>query len=273
MVELICQKSQTLQQFTDENCAQASFCFQQLLKDKEIKINGKKVGENVTLQMGDAVRFYLTPKQQSKQAFSILYEDENILIADKDSGVNSEAVFAELRRTKGENVGFIHRLDRNTRGLLAFSLTPHAEEQLLQAFKEKRVEKLYHALCFGVPKKDEGILTAYLKKDEQRAVVRIFDTSTAGAEKIITQYAVLQKNGDTTKLEIVLHTGKTHQIRAHMAHIGCPIVGDMKYGNSEQNRCYKTARQQLIAKRLRFSLNGALAYLNDKTFESKFEIE
>jgi 23S rRNA pseudouridine955/2504/2580 synthase len=273
MIELICQKQQTLQQFTDENCAQASFCFQQLLKEKEIKLNGKKIGENVSLQIGDVVRFYLTPKQQAKQAFSILYEDENILIADKDSGVNSEAVFAELCREKGDKVGFIHRLDRNTRGLLAFSLTASAEEQLLQAFKEKRVEKTYHALCFGKPKKDEELLTAYLKKDENRAVVRIFDNPTSGAEKILTQYRILQKNMDTTKLEIILHTGKTHQIRAHMAHIGCPIVGDMKYGNADENRRRKTSRQQLVAKRLHFSFDGALAYLNGKTFESQFETE
>ena len=94
-----------------------------------------------------------------------------------------------------------------------------------------------------------------------------------GAEKIITEYRVLETAADgLTRVEIILHTGKTHQIRAHLAHIGCSIVGDMKYGVTAKNKALACARQQLIAKQLTFSLDGALSYLNDKEFVSSFSI-
>ena len=271
MLELICQTAQSLQQFTDENYAQASFYFDRLLKDKEIKVNGKKVGQNVPLKQGDIVRFYLTPKQQEKPAFFIRYEDENILIIDKESGVNAEAVCAELCRSRGE-VGFIHRLDRNTRGLMVFSLCADAEQQLLSAFKEKRVEKIYHARCFNAPPKQQDIVTAYLRKEENISLVRIYDTPVKDSEKICTQYRVIAQEDNQTLVEIILHTGKTHQIRAHMAHLGCPVVGDMKYGDTEKNRRLNTTRQQLIAKRLQFTLEGRLSYLNEKTFFSQYTL-
>ena len=264
--------SNALKQFTDENCAQASFCFQLLLKSKEIKVNGVKVGADIPLREGDVVRYYLTPKQEGKRAFSIVYEDENVLIIDKESGVNSEAVFAELSRKEGGRVAFIHRLDRNTQGLMAFARNEETEWALLCAFKEKRVEKRYHARCLGRFPKPQDRLVAYLKKDEQRALVKVTDTPTTGAEKIITQYRVLEQNAETSKAEIILHTGKTHQIRAHLAHIGCPIVGDMKYGVEQKNKALKTARQQLVAKYLQFSLDGRLRYLNEITFASQFDV-
>lgn len=272
MIEIVCQKPQSLKQFTDEHCAQASFYFQQLIKDKEIKVNGVKVGADVLLAEGDIVRYYLTAKQESKQAFYIVYEDENFLIVDKESGVNSEAVFAELSRKEGGRVAFIHRLDRNTQGLMAFARNEETEKALLSAFKEKRVEKQYHALCFGRLPKSQDVLSAYLKKDERRALVTIADVPAVGAEKIVTEYRVLENRQECVKAEIILHTGKTHQIRAHLAHIGCPIVGDMKYGNAEKNRALKISRQQLVAKRLRLQLDGALQYINEKTFTSRFDV-
>ncbi len=272
MLELIANKSQPLKEFTEENYAQAAFCFRALLKNKEIKVNGKKTGENVLLRVGDCVQYYLTDKQAQKSAFCVVYEDENLLVIDKESGVNSEAVFAQLQRTYGDACRFIHRLDRNTQGLMAFALGEFAEAELLNAFREKRVEKVYHALCVGGFQEKTAVLEAYLKKNEQKALVKIYDTPVSGAERIITEYKVLERRENLTKAEITLHTGKTHQIRAHLAHIGCPILGDMKYGNEAENKKRNISRQCLVAKYLRFSLAGKLVYLNEKTFSSRFEI-
>ncbi len=271
MIELVSDKKQSLKEFTENNHAQAAFFWNALLRDREIKVNGARVNKDVMLSQGDSVSYYLTKKQLEKPAFYIVYEDENILVADKESGVNSEAVFAALQRKR--ECYFIHRLDRNTKGLLVFALHKEAEKQLLSGFRDRKVEKKYHALCFGNFTKDREILTAYLKKDSERALVKVFDSPKFGAEKIVTEYAVLERRGRVTKVEVTLHTGKTHQIRAHLAHIGCPIVGDMKYGFEPQNREKKVTRQCLVAKSLQLFLEGELAYLQEKEFISRFDAE
>ena len=271
MLKLFCDQEQNLKEFTENHYAQASFAWNYLLKNKEIKVNGKRVDADVRIYKGDEIAYYLTPKQEQKPAFYTVYEDENVLVADKESGVNSEAVFAALERA-GEYY-FIHRLDRNTKGLLIFARNVDTEKQLLAAFKEKRVEKRYHALCVGSFPKSADTLTAYLKKDAARSLVRVTDSSVKGGEKIVTEYKVLETFDGLTRVEITLHTGKTHQIRAHTAHIGCPIVGDMKYGNTLKNKALNCARQCLVSKILSLDVQGKLAYLSGKTWVSRFEAE
>lgn len=269
MLRLFVEENQNLKEFTENNYAQGAFFWHYLLKNKEIKVNGKRVNADMPLTKGDEVCYFLTKKQEEKPAFFTVYEDENILVIDKENGVNSEAVYAALKRER--ECYFIHRLDRNTQGLMVFALNERSATSLLQAFKDRRVEKRYHALCIGNFPKKADVLTAYLKKDAEKSQVRVFDQPKAGAEKIVTEYKVLSQINGFTTVEVTLHTGKTHQIRAHLAHIGCPIVGDMKYGDTAANKAQKSARQCLVSKILCFDLDGELAYLKGKQFVSSFE--
>ncbi len=264
MEEYVVTEPISLSDFTDKVCAQASFCFRTLLRDREIRVNGEKVGRDLLLKKGDVVRYYLTSAQASRSAFLILYEDDNVVVVDKESGVNSEAVFRALCK-RGETY-FLHRLDRNTAGVMIFAKNTETEREILDAFRKRRVEKIYHALVLGkMPAKHE-VLSAYLRKDEKNARVRV--SSTPIGERIVTEYEVLVENGETSLLKITLHTGKTHQIRAHMAYFGHPVVGDEKYGDEIYNRSHHVMRQQLIAKSLRLTCEGRLSYLN-ATFSSE----
>lgn len=267
MKKFVVSGESSLKNFTDSVCAQASFCFRALLKNKEIRVNGKKVGADMPVHAGDEVQYFLTPAQEAKRAFEIVYEDENVLVADKESGVNSEAVFAELAE-KGEFF-FIHRLDRNTAGLMIFAKTPAAEEELLSAFRERRAEKIYHALVLGHMPERRALLAAYLTKDEKKSLVRV--SAQPQGEKILTEYEVLREMGETSLLKITLHTGKTHQIRAHLAFVGHPVAGDTKYGNGVFNRAHSLTRQRLVAKELSLQTEGVLSYLSGKRFISRRE--
>ncbi len=267
MKEFTVREDTTLKTFTDNYYAQASFCFRTLLKAREIRVNGVRVSADMPLKQGDIVRYFLTPKQESRAAFSVVYEDENVIVADKESGVNSEAVFSALCE-RGETY-FIHRLDRNTAGLLVFAKSAEAEGELLSAFRDRRVEKIYLARVVGCPKEKHAVCTAYLKKDAAASRVRV--SSKPVGEKIITEYEVVER-GETSLLRVTLHTGKTHQIRAHLAFLGCPIVGDEKYGDGAYNRAHNAVRQKLVAKRLTLHCAGALAYLDGRSFLSSHEV-
>ena len=267
MKEFTVREDTTLKTFTDNYYAQASFCFRTLLKAREIRVNGARVSADMPLKQGDIVRYFLTPKQESRAAFSVVYEDGNVIVADKESGVNSEAVFSALCE-RGETY-FIHRLDRNTAGLLIFAKSAEAEGELLSAFRDRRVEKIYLARVVGCPKEKHAVCTAYLKKDA--AVSRVRVSSKPVGEKIITEYEVVE-GGETSLLRVTLHTGKTHQIRAHLAFLGFPIVGDEKYGDGAYNRAHNAVRQKLVAKRLTLHCAGALAYLDGRSFLSSHEV-
>lgn len=185
--------------------------------------------------------------------------------------MNSEALAASL--AKERDARFIHRLDRNTAGLIVFALNAAAERELLAAFRERRAEKIYEAVCFFPFEKESGSLTAYLVKDERAARVRVYGAPRAGADKIATDYRVKTACGEYSLAEIRIHGGKTHQIRAHMAYIGHPLAGDEKYGCEPLNRKYRVKRHILVAKRLSFRFSGPLSYLNGKTFESSFSAQ
>jgi 23S rRNA pseudouridine955/2504/2580 synthase len=265
--EFIVKQEDTLKKFTDNTYPQGSFYFNALLKKKDIKVNGVKTGKDMPLRAGDRVAYYTTAAQEGKKVYAVVYEDDNILVADKESGVNSEALYNALAE-KGEYY-FIHRLDRNTQGLIAFAKNKETEEELLSLFKEKRVTKIYRALCAGSFSEKHGLLTAYLQKNAEGSFVKIYDQPIG--EKIVTEYTVLREYDDLSLVEITLHTGKTHQIRAHLAHIGHPVLGDTKYGDKNLNEKYKRTRQCLIARSLQIRSDGVLSYLKGKIFTSEFD--
>ena len=270
-----------LKDFTDCTYPQGSFAFAALIRRKDIKINGARAHAGARLKRGDEVVYYTTPAEEAKASHEIVFEDENILVADKYSGVSTEGLCEEL---KVKGCAAVHRLDRNTSGLIVFAKTAEAERELLHAFKTRGAHKIYHAVCKNCFENREGTLEDYIIKDEKNSLVKVVRAPRGGesggkdkkpprgALKIRTKYRVLRADGELALVEIELLTGRTHQIRAHMAFIGCPVLGDMKYGDKAFNAKYSAARQRLVSKRLSFSFSedSALRYLNGIEFESNF---
>lgn len=271
MKKFIVTENQKLKTFTDNFYPQGSFAFSRLLKDKDIRINGKKTGENVMLFEGDEITYFTSQREENIPFYECVYEDENVLVVDKYAGVNSEALFFSLSEI-GECY-FIHRLDRNTAGLMIFAKTKDAEKSLLKAFKQKTIKKIYHAVCFYKFKKESATLCDYLVKDNKAARVKVYSAPKPNSEKIITEYKVVKNIGEYSLVEITLHSGKTHQIRAHMAFSGNPVAGDEKYGDEKLNKKYKLKRQVLVAKYLQVIKADGLEYLSKMRFVSKFDAE
>lgn len=239
--------------------------FNKSLRKKDVIVNGKRISKDAELKAGDAVEIYFAMPE--RKMFSVLYSDFNIVIVDKNEGCLSESVFQELKKTFPD-VRFVHRLDRNTSGVMIFAIGDAAERELLAGFKKHAFIKKYRAVVKGKPVPSENILEAYLKKDENEARVKIFDRPVKGAVPVRTGYKVLSSEGETSVLEVRLFTGKTHQIRAHLAYIGYPIVGDGKYGDAEFNKKNGAKSQRLTAFSLglAFEKESPLYYLNGKTF-------
>ena len=161
----------------------------------------------------------------------------------------------------GAPVFACHRLDAQTGGLLLLAKSEPAREEAVAAFAAHQVRKVYHCLVRGAPQPAEKTLRAWLEKDAQAARVRIWDSPRGGALPIETRYRTLAREGELSRLEVEIPTGRTHQIRAQLAHIGHPILGDDKYGDRALNRRFGVRAQQLWAVRL--------TLWDGRTFETK----
>ena len=255
-----------------------TFC--KLLRKKDIKVNGKRINKDILVYENDKIQIYLPKELEDvKIELDIVYEDENILVINKP--VNIEVTgrnsLTEIINKQYTNCEFkpqpCHRIDRNTTGLVMFAKNEKALRILLEKFKKHEIEKHYLALVYGIPDKKEERLEAYLFKDQKKSQVYISDTFKKGYQKIITKYTVLEKRkNNTALLDVEIETGRTHQIRAHLAYIGYPIIGDGKYGKNEINKQLGKKYQMLCSYKLKFhfqSESGILAYLKGKEIELK----
>ncbi len=272
------------------------------IRTKKIKVNRKRAEISTKLNEGDAVQCFLAEeffgkcedKKHSldgiKPSLSIVYEDENILLLNKRPGVSVHedehgsadtlilSVLAYLYQ-KEEYIpedeqsftpALCNRIDRNTGGIVIAAKNAEALRIMNEKIKLREIDKFYLAAVHGVPKKSEDTLTGWLLKDEKQNTVRIYDTNPPkNAKNIITKYKVISRTDSLSLLEVELLTGRTHQIRAHLAHIGHSLLGDGKYGINKDDRRLGYKYQALYSYKLRFAFTtdgGALEYLSGKEF-------
>ena len=273
------------------------------IRKKDIKLNGKRCEISTRLQAGDLLALYLKDEffQQEPQEYdflkapvklNILYEDSNLLLLDKKPGLivhpdetyHFDSLIARVQHylyERGEYKpedeqsfapALVNRIDRNTGGIVMAAKNAATLRILNQKLRERELLKQYLCIvCGHMPQKEET-LTAYLQKNESQNRVYISEAPQPGARTIRTRYRVLTEKEHFSLLEIDLLTGRTHQIRAHMAEVGHPLAGDGKYGANAVNKKIGFRYQALYSYRLRFDFHtdaGILSYLNQKEFQAE----
>lgn len=294
------------------NQAPKSF-FYKMLRKKNITLNGKKATGSEILNVGDEIKLFLSDetieKFQGKTVteyptadLDVIYEDEHVIFLNKPAGMLSQKADDQNPSMVEYLIGYLlrkgaidqeelarfkpsvcNRLDRNTSGLIVAGKTLSGLQFLSDVFKQRTVDKYYYALVSGVVRNPAHI-QGYLKKDDKTNKVTVLKNIKQGEEALYdaidTSYEPLASNTFATLLRVKLITGKTHQIRAHLASIGHPIAGDYKYGNEKVNAYYKKKyglkSQLLHAHTLIFPKEGvpdAFEHLSGKAFTAKLPKE
>ena len=243
--------------------------FYKTLRKKDIKINGKRINKNVNIHYGDEIQIYLTDDILNgidiNMQIPIVYEDDNILIINKPKDIEVEGENA-VTSILSKNYNYLkpcHRIDRNTTGLVIFAKNDESLNEIIKMFENFEIEKHYVACCYGIPKSN-ATLYAYLFKESKKSIVYISKEPKKGYSKIQTSYTLISQNQakNLSLLDVTLHTGKTHQIRAHLAFAGLPILGDGKYGSYEINKKFKVYTQCLCSYSIKFNLKNNYDKLN-----------
>jgi 23S rRNA pseudouridine955/2504/2580 synthase len=283
------------------------------LRKKDLKVNGIREKADYKLVEGDIIRVYAKDELfDSRNAIrkyegvsaniNIVYEDDNIILIDKPVGMlchcdKNETVDTLINRVKAYEhkkivncqpstvnwyePSLCNRIDRNTAGIVIAAKNAEALRVMNEKIKLRQIKKLYLCILTGVPEKKSASLTAYLQKDESKNQVTVSNKKTELNKTIITKYRILNERKGLALAEIDLITGRTHQIRAHMASIGCPLLGDGKYGRNRVNKQYGFDKQALCSYKLIFEFENAghddlctpqktcLDYLSGRSFEVK----
>ncbi len=289
-----------LDKFITKNCPKlpSSLMFK-YIRTKRIKVNGKRAEISTRLMAGDIVSAYINdeffeivaPKYDFLSApakLDIVYEDENILLVDKKQGVLVHPDKNEYTNTlisriqhylyeKGEYnpeaensfaPALANRIDRNTGGIVIAAKNAEALRILCDKIKLRELDKRYICIVHGIPKKATDTLEGFLEKDEDKNRVFLSKNKTDASKSIKTRYRVIESKNNLSLLEIEFITGRTHQIRAHMAAIGHPLLGEGKYSKSNDKKL-GFDKQALYSYSLTFDFKtdaGVLSYLDQKTF-------